>query len=169
MACKCYHAERNFIGKIGVCWGTKEREACSCSGDESKCDFYENVRERGRKKGKLNYKEFCQQLRNMSGEFGVTQPREAAYIIEELSRQNERWEEVVKKILDFIPCWVPVTGMMPNSGQDVLVHAVHAGVLFPYITVGYYDGLWRFSIGGEVIGGSVDYWMPLPEPPEEET
>ena len=46
MACKCYHAERNFIGKIGVCWGTKEREACSCGGDESKCDFYEDKRKK---------------------------------------------------------------------------------------------------------------------------
>lgn len=44
MACKCYHAERNFLGKIGVCWGTKECEACSCGGDESKCDFYEDKR-----------------------------------------------------------------------------------------------------------------------------
>ena len=46
MACKCYHAERNFVGKIGVCYGTKEKEACSCGGDESKCDFYDYVRER---------------------------------------------------------------------------------------------------------------------------
>lgn len=46
MACKCYHAERNYLGKIGVCWGTKECEACSCGGDESKCDFYDYVRER---------------------------------------------------------------------------------------------------------------------------
>lgn len=46
MTCKCYHAERNFLGKIGVCWGTKECEACSCGGDESKCDFYDHVRER---------------------------------------------------------------------------------------------------------------------------
>lgn len=46
MACKCYHAERNFLGKIGVCWGTKECEACSCGGDESKCDFYEDKRKR---------------------------------------------------------------------------------------------------------------------------
>lgn len=46
MACKCYHAERNFLGKIGVCWGTKECEACACGGDESKCDFYGYVRER---------------------------------------------------------------------------------------------------------------------------
>ena len=22
------------------CWGTKEREACMCGGDESRCDFY---------------------------------------------------------------------------------------------------------------------------------
>ena len=46
MVCKCYHAERNFVGKIGVCWGTKEREACSCGGDESKCDFYEDKRKK---------------------------------------------------------------------------------------------------------------------------
>lgn len=46
MACKSYHAERNFIGKIGVCWGTKECEACSCGGDESKCDFYEDKRKK---------------------------------------------------------------------------------------------------------------------------
>ena len=49
MACKCYHAENNFIGKIGVCWGTKECEACSCGGDESRCDFYDYVRERSKK------------------------------------------------------------------------------------------------------------------------
>lgn len=46
MTCKCYHAERNFLGKIGVCWGTKECEACSCGGDESKCDFYEDKRKK---------------------------------------------------------------------------------------------------------------------------
>ena len=49
MACKCYHAERNFVRKIGVCWGTKEREACSCGGDAAKCDFYDYVRERAKK------------------------------------------------------------------------------------------------------------------------
>lgn len=49
MNCKCFHAEKNFLGKIGVCWGTKEREACSCGGDEAKCDFYDYVRERAKK------------------------------------------------------------------------------------------------------------------------
>lgn len=48
MSCKCYHADKNFLGKIGVCWGTKECEACSCGGDETKCDFYDYVRNRGK-------------------------------------------------------------------------------------------------------------------------
>lgn len=49
MSCKCYHADKNFLGKIGVCWGTKECEPCSCNGDEAKCDFYDYVRERAKK------------------------------------------------------------------------------------------------------------------------
>lgn len=44
MNCKCYHAEKNWLNKIGVCWGTKEMEPCSCQGDESKCDFYPEKR-----------------------------------------------------------------------------------------------------------------------------
>lgn len=35
MICKCYRAEKNFLGKVGVCWGTQERDACSCGGDKS--------------------------------------------------------------------------------------------------------------------------------------
>lgn len=49
MSCKCYHADKNFLGEIGVCWGTKEREACTCNGDEAKCDFYDYVRKRAKK------------------------------------------------------------------------------------------------------------------------
>lgn len=49
MACRCYHAYKNFLGETGVCWGTKEGEACSCDGDEARCDFYDYVRKRARK------------------------------------------------------------------------------------------------------------------------
>ena len=34
--CECYKTE---YGKT-VCYGTKEREACSCGGDKNKCNFY---------------------------------------------------------------------------------------------------------------------------------
>lgn len=44
MKCKCYTDTKNYIGKRGICEGTKEREPCSCEGNESRCDFYEYKR-----------------------------------------------------------------------------------------------------------------------------
>ena len=34
--CSCYH--ENDYGKPR-CWGTKEREECTCNGDRTKCNF----------------------------------------------------------------------------------------------------------------------------------
>ena len=59
--CDCYHTEtkRRYtynpltgdpVGhdiEVGVCWGTKECDECSCNGDESKCDFYPKKRNGG--------------------------------------------------------------------------------------------------------------------------
>ena len=30
------------------CWGTKERDECSCGGDRTKCDFYPEIREKAK-------------------------------------------------------------------------------------------------------------------------
>lgn len=38
--CNCYY---EIYGKT-ECWGTKEREECSCGGDETKCNFYPEKR-----------------------------------------------------------------------------------------------------------------------------
>ena len=38
--CKCYHIEND----TPCCWGTKEKEICSCRGYTKRCDFYEEVR-----------------------------------------------------------------------------------------------------------------------------
>ena len=29
---------------VGICYGTKERDGCTCTGDRSKCNFYPEVR-----------------------------------------------------------------------------------------------------------------------------
>lgn len=44
--CLCYHDEQNFLHERGVCYGTKEKDPCSCGGNPVKCDFYEEVREK---------------------------------------------------------------------------------------------------------------------------
>ena len=64
--CKCYNAYienvpldykniRTTQRIVGLCFGTKNREKCSCQGDRSKCDFYDYIRERA-KKEQLDYK-----------------------------------------------------------------------------------------------------------------
>ena len=61
--CDCYRIEKKRrytfhpitgqpIGHdidVGVCNGTKEIDECSCEGDEIRCDFYSEVREKARK------------------------------------------------------------------------------------------------------------------------
>ena len=36
----CSAYQPNYYIKGDACFGTKEREPCSCGGDKSKCDFY---------------------------------------------------------------------------------------------------------------------------------
>lgn len=53
--CTCYHTQYKILGWIGpdeplkkivgVCYGTKEREECSCGGDPSMCTFYPKKRQ----------------------------------------------------------------------------------------------------------------------------
>lgn len=70
--CDCYHTQtkRQYTYNpitgdpmghdvdIGVCWGTKECEECSCGGDETKCDFYPEVRQKARKERKPKFGEW---------------------------------------------------------------------------------------------------------------
>ena len=56
--CDCYHTitKRRYTYnpttgqpivndiEVGVCWGTKECDECSCNGNENKCDFYPQKR-----------------------------------------------------------------------------------------------------------------------------
>lgn len=64
--CNCYHIEKTtrytyhpltgcpiaHVIDVGVCWGTKERDACDCGGDPVKCDFYPQVRKNARAENK---------------------------------------------------------------------------------------------------------------------
>ena len=48
--CDCYRQYIDSLGKsFGRCLGTKEIEICNCGGDESKCDFYPERRNKSKK------------------------------------------------------------------------------------------------------------------------
>lgn len=94
MPCKCYHADKNFLGKIGVCWGTKECDACSCGGDESKCDFYEDKRKKATPKTTradriraMSDEELAYYLNNVETDGRVYGPQGEAYWLEWLRQE----------------------------------------------------------------------------------
>ena len=57
--CNCYREEYEVVGwhtsvnpktkLVTRCWGTRERDECSCGGCRTKCDFYPEVREKALK------------------------------------------------------------------------------------------------------------------------
>lgn len=85
--CDCWHQRKTIWGDIiDECWGTKECDACSCGGDRSKCDFYENVRERAR-----------QQLLEKTAWFGGVIDRRK--LVEELTKRKEECPQWVYEVI----------------------------------------------------------------------
>ena len=132
-------------------------------------------------KGKTMYDELIKRLRDWSRvcvqyDRSVDQLHDdAADAIEELSKQNEKWEEVVKTALDFIPCWIAVTERLPEPYSGEYLVAINDGSI--YVDVLWFDspGNGRYDScfyksdddGYATICTDVIAWMPLPEPPKE--
>lgn len=62
--CDCYDVSEEIVDwcadgspktdLVSRCFGTKERDECSCGGDRSKCDFYPEVREKAQKEVQMS-------------------------------------------------------------------------------------------------------------------
>lgn len=50
MTCKCYHLRTRYDGTlVSECWGTREKDQCSCGGYEERCTFYPEKKEKALK------------------------------------------------------------------------------------------------------------------------
>jgi hypothetical protein len=94
--------------------------------------------------------------------------QQAADAIEELQGRVKVLEKVADKWCAAVPKWIPVTERLPKRGKNVLV-ANKRGKQWDV------DKAWLSCLGsGFDRGGKrslyhVTHWMPLPEPPKEET
>lgn len=67
--CDCYIKDRQLVDytplmkpiykTVSSCFGTKERDECSCGGDRTKCDFYPEIREKAKARKCLCNTEDC--------------------------------------------------------------------------------------------------------------
>ena len=113
------------------------------------------------------YEELIKRLRRCASydpRFVIQDCEDAADAIEELMRRCEQFQYMPP------PAWIPATERLPNVGEIVVVYTTKATIsrrrvfLDVMITSTKTDiPFWSAN------NGRVTHWMPLPEPPKEET
>lgn len=93
----------------------------------------------------------------------------AADAIEELARQNVRWEAGVRELFDYLHVWVSVADGLPEDGEEVLCWIHNDAMGDSYATVGHYDTTFKmWDLDSEyALSRHVTHWMPIPEKPED--
>ena len=93
----------------------------------------------------------------------------AADAIAELQNDNAALNGTVSNLIEQIaelskPRWIPVTERLPEDGQWVLVwgHGQKIPIMMFRESGAWIDDQFEFHT-------TVTHWMPLPEPPKEET
>ena len=104
--------------------------------------------------------------------------KEAADAIEKLCLyesfyrdMTEKCQQTARKLIDAYPRWIPVTERLPESHNEyVLCCGAKGGQFVGWVATKTYDGgdkARAFAHGGQ--GRNITHWMPLPQPPKEET
>ena len=107
------------------------------------------------------------------GVSGCAVMREAADRIANQSTHVAALQQEIEKLRGQLPRWIPVEERLPELDELVLVIASGKPkeniTLYGSIELAtlYSDG-WCLEPWPEWTGANVTYWMPLPEPPEEE-
>jgi hypothetical protein len=74
------------------------------------------------------------------------------------------------KLLDELPCWIPVSERLPEYGATVLVYGSKGGIYTARYerarTEWGRDSWWKLNSKSHICNPT--HWMPLPEPPKEE-
>lgn len=95
---------------------------------------------------------------------------QAADAIEELQEDNAALNGTVSNLIEQIaelskPRWIPATERLPQEREWVLCQC-RAKIR---MVLRLQNGYWHQDSRHEFMSGFVTHWMPLPEPPQEET
>ena len=143
--CDAYHNERNYYGGYGVCWGTKEKDPCTCGGDWNKCNFYRHEDENCEaniKKERPMYDELKERCRTCSQ--GCIYPSDCSYFNKPPLR-----------------CMRQLLSEAANAIEEM---SKYVNYIERLKCEGWYLQQTKYHDGYQAIAT-----MPLPKPPKEET
>ena len=86
----------------GACFGTKEVDYCSCDGDRSKCDFYENVRQEERAEARGSDATTQRALKEIEDLIGCYWGTDPAYYTGSENEEEASAAKLCCKILEII-------------------------------------------------------------------
>ena len=98
----------------GVCFGSREVDYCSCDGDISKCDFYENVRKEARAEVQSPNTTTQQALKEIEDLIGFYWGTDPAYYTGSENKEEADAAKLCCKILETI--WLAQRG--ENDEKD---------------------------------------------------
>ena len=94
----------------------------------------------------------------------------AADAIEDLEFACNHYEKDYKALCAYLPKWIPVTERLPRDLQTVLVVRNDGGIYcWMYSACSPTDEVWVDEYANAFSVYDTTHWMPLPEPPKEET
>lgn len=109
----------------------------------------------------MDYMESVKSLRDISWKYGIY-GTEKATVLQDAADAMEQLEATV-------PRWIPVTERLPEAGKRVLCYC--RANIYEVMKMRT-DGDWVHNdqvYDSTYMGKFVTHWMPLPEPPKEET
>lgn len=111
----------------------------------------------------------CPYEKPCAGTFGDGLYCEAAEAIEELSKQLDDMNEANIALYGALPHWIPVSERLPeaesgDTSKPVLVTDGDCMAIAELFNFELCEPYWSYTGIGDIT-----HWMPLPEPPKEET
>ena len=117
------------------------------------------------------YEELVKELREPCPHENCVICQKAADAIEDLEFACNRYEKDYKDLCAYLPKWIPVTERLPKYGTPVLAYGSRGGIFIAKYerarTEWDIDYWWKLNSSIHVCNPT--HWMPLPEPPKEET
>ena len=110
------------------------------------------------------YDELVKDLRENHDKY-FARDMQAADAIVKLQGSHYLMKKTAEWLAEKVPRWIPVTERLPDRGESVLVYRRDDNRVQPKMRIDVcpYLGDGIFCLLG------VAYWMPLPQPPKEET